>query len=617
MNDKNTNKAGIYFAHIAIIVIAVIIAYSKVFKAGFMSWDDLDYMSLPDLQTLSWESFKNLWTDTYLGNYQPLPMLSYAIDYAIGQGSAAPFHISNVIWHIASVVMLHICMNRLQENRWISLFIALLFALHPVQTESVSWVAARNKEMNGFFFFLAIYSYIGYLITHNRKKLLFVYLWGIAAYLCKSTAIMLPFALIAVDIWWHRPLNKKMLWLEKIPLLLFAIPIGIITLQAQQDVEFLNLHPEFHLGHKVVFAGYAYVQYLINLFAPVKLSVLYPYPKGIKFIHILYTIIALAIVVWGVVAYRKKQYVLAGGILFYTVNIAIVLQFIQFGEMLMADRYLYIACIGVWYPVVYYIFRFLKNSSFAIAANAAIVIIFLSATFMRNDIWLSELNFWKSILAKFPESSIAQSSLGGVYMNMGRNEEAEAHIDKALAIDTKNYKAWYNKGALLLKTGNVNGALDAMNKALVDKDYTKALFTRALIYQQTGRCNNALIDIEKVLKEEPRNARAYFIKAECTEQMGKFKESIKLYDNAIKYESNEPLFYMKRGLAYARINDNAAAIHDLSLAIDLRPDYGEAWFWRGIVKHRTNRMPCDDLNRARQLGFKEAERVLIEVCNSY
>lgn len=611
------------FLHIAIMVVAVLAAYSKIFGAGFMSWDDIDYVfNTPDISSFTAEHFGNWWSQNYIGNYQPLPMMSYALDFLLGGTQPFIYHLTSIIWHIADVILLYACMRRLQDNIYIALFVALLFALHPVQTESVSWIAARNKVMNGFFFLLAIYAYTGYVLEHNTKKLWLVYIFAIAAYLCKLTAVTLPFALLAVDIWLHRSLNNKTVWLEKLPLVLLAIPIGIINLQAQADVDFLNSHPSPGFGHTIVFAGYAYVQYLVNLLAPVQLSVLYPYPTAIGAVHIAYTIIAAGILVLGIIAYRKQWYALAGGILFYTVNIAVVLQFVQFGEVLMADRYLYLACIGIWFPIVYYLYRLISKGQYglskpAVVALSVICLCYSVATYSRNDIWLSELNFWKSVTNTFPESSVAQSSLGGVHMEAGNNGEAMVHINDAIRLDANNYKAWYNKGVLLLRAGDARRALEALNNAIRLKEYSKALFTRALLHQQMQNCDAAVPDITKVLKQEPGNARAHYIYADCLEQKGNTSAALSEYSRAIELEDGEPLFYLRRGLVQAQQGNHKEGIRDMSHAIQLRPKYAEAWYWRGMIKHRSGQMPCEDLNQARNLGLAEATDALMEICNEH
>lgn len=614
LTEKNTK-----WLHPAIIIVAVLIVYSKIFGAGFMSWDDIDYLyNTPDIKGYSFEHFKNWWTEFYIGNYQPLPMMSYAFDYMLAGDNAFVFHLDNIIWHIADAIILYAFIKRLGNNSYIALFVALLFAIHPVQTESVSWVAARNKMMNGFFFLLAMHVYIGYVWQHTNKKLIIVTLLGLAAYLCKLTAVTLPFALLAVDIWLRRPLNNKRVWLEKLPLIILAIPIGIYNLQAQDEVAFLGARGEFNLINSTVYAGYAYVQYIYNLLLPIKLSVLYPYPTAISAVHILFLLIAIGIVVTAIVAYKKKLHVLCGGIVFFTVNIAVVLQFVQFGEVLMADRYLYLACIGIWYPLVYYVWNFYTakqhRAKVGVIALSLLSVAYANTTFSRNDIWLSELNFWNAIIDKFPESSVAQSSLGGVYMNEGKNELAMQHIDKAIAASPDNYKAWHNKAALLLRNNDVPGALSAANNAIAIREYPKALFTRALIYQQTGRCREAITDIRKVLREEPYNAKAHYILADCSEQNGDASIALNEYSTAIELDNTDPLFYLRRGLVHAQTGDTKSAINDMSSAIQLNNNFAEAWYWRGMIKYRTGQNPCDDLHKAKLLGLKEAGAALTQIC---
>lgn len=610
MNDSTQSQRHLLL-HLSILIVTVWVVYAKVFDAGFMSWDDIDYVfNTPDIRAINATTFANWWTEYYIGNFQPLPVFTYALDFLVGGEHAYVYHLDSILWHTGCAIMLYAFVKRLHGNALIALFVALLFALHPVQTESVSWIAARNKVMNGFFFFWAMYIYVGYVRRNDKKKLIWIYLLAIAAYLCKLTAVTLPFALLAVDIWMARPLKDKRVWLEKLPLVLLAIPIGAITLQAQEQVDFLNLHPDFTFLHTIVFAGYAYVQYLVNLFVPVQLSVLYPYPTEIGAVHILYSVIALAILVGGFIAYKKKQFVLAGGILFYTVNIAIVLQFVQFGEVLMADRYWYVACAGVWLVVVHYVFYFLKNMpnrNVSVALLGGLTFVYAIGTFLRNDIWLSELNFWKSVTESFPESAIAHSSLGGVYMEEGDYHTAKVHINKAISLDDNNAKAWYNNGVIAMRQGNAKEALSALNKAISIQETSKALFSRALLYQQIGDVDRVLTDILKVLEAEPGNAHAHYIKADCLDQKGRLMVAEQEYNLAIQYEGDEPLYYLRRGLVYAKQGRANDAMNDMNKALSLDHNYTEALYWRAMIKYRSGQDPCDDLRSAYSASMKDTD----------
>ncbi len=601
--------------HITLLIIVTVLAYSKLFHGGFMTWDDPEYV-INNADIRSFDNWKLWFSNFYVGNYQPLTMLSYAIDFAINGTDPVTYHITNIFFHAANSVLVWWLIDKVTSNKLIALFVALLFALHPTQTESVSWIAERKNVLYGFFFLLALIQYVNYT-SGKTAAFIWVVVFAVLSMLCKAAAISLPFALFAIDVWMKRPLNQMQTWLEKTPLVVVAIIVAYIGIKAQAAGTFLNMHPEYSVWHTVVFAGYAYVMYIVQLLLPVKLSVLYPYPSQIEILHILCLGVAVAIFLSAIWAYRKQRYIWCGGVVFYTANIAIVLQFVQFGEVLMADRYLYIGCLGIWMPVVHYLYSWAGKFSKEWLATAGLSLMSVTAfaiTYQRNDIWLSEHHFWQSVVETFPNSSVAQSSMGGVYLKEGNYREALQYINEAVEIDANNYKAWYNKGVILLRQNDAIGALDALNKSIAIKENPKALFTRALLFQQTNRPMQALTDIEKVLQQDPANARAYFIKADCLEQAGNTSNAIDNYTKAISYQEDEPLFYIRRGIAYAKSSQTVAALTDLSKAIELNDKSAIAWYWRGMVKYRTDQSPCADLQKAAQLGSKDAIGALQELC---
>ncbi len=201
-------------------------------------------------------------------------------------------------------------------------------------------------------------------------------------------------------------------------------------------------------------------------------------------------------------------------------------------------------------------------------------------------------------------------------MKNGNYKEAETHFNQAVMVDKHNYKAWYDKGSLSLRMGRVNESLDAFNKCLSIYPYTLAYFNRSLLYMGTGRPVLALADAEKTLEAEPENARTWYIKAVCTEQLGNAMQAIAYYSKAIEYEGTEPLFYLKRGMAYNNTDQYQFALADLERTITLEPSNGAAFYYRGIVKYKTGQDPCNDFQAAVGKGFKVPEEVMKKICNS-
>ncbi len=605
--------------HFLVLISAILIAYSKIFNAGFMNWDDPDYVfHTADISSgLGWQQIKNWFSTYYIGNYQPLPVFTYALDHFIGGEHPFVYHLDNLIWHIADTALVYVFISRLQRNLWVSFFVALLFAVHPVQTESVSWIAARNKGMNTFFYLSALITYTGYLHTKSLKKLLLVAVFGLAAYLCKATALSLPLALFAVDIWMERPLKGVKVWFEKIPLIIIGLPIVWVTLHAQTQVDFLDHHQQAGIFDTIVYAGYAFTSYIAQLVFPVNLSVLYPYPPALGAVHYLFLSLAVAVVAAIPYAYSRRWYPLAGGLLFFTVNMLPVLQFVQFGETLMANRYLYGACIGLFYPVVFYLFQWLQlraRQSVAIVVSSALSAALLIGTFFRNDIWLSEVNFWASVIDRFPDSPVAQYSLGGAYLKSGNLAQAEEYLNNATLLAPDNYKAWYNKGMLYIRENRPMEALDALNRCLALNNYAKAYMSRALLFQSTGRPEQAIADADKVIAAQPDNSKAYHLKADCLDQMGKTDEAISNYSKAIGLTENEALLFIRRGLTFAKVGKTDMAIRDINHAIELKPNNGEAYYYRALIKYRNNQNACQDLQAAVRNGYAQANELLGKLC---
>ena len=604
--------------HVSVLAVAIAAAYFKIFHAGFIAWDDSEYVvNNHDIDAVDFNNISLWFSKYYIGNYHPLTMLSYAMDNLIGSKNPFIYHFTNLVLHAANTIIIYFLINRLQPNKNVGFFTALLFAVNPLNTESVSWIAERKTTLCGLFYFLALISYTYYVDNPALKRMAVIILLGTAAMLSKGIGVALPLSLIAVDIWMGRDMAKKQVWMEKIPLMITAFIIGVVAIRAQEAGKFLNLHPEYNWYDTIVFAGYAYVQYIVHFFVPWQVSVIYPYPQHMGVLEYFFLLMSFTIIVVGFIAYRKKWLVLCGGIIFFTVNIFLVLQFVQFGEFLMADRYLYIASIGILFPFIFYLFKWLQQAHKEIIATAVLAIagvVLLLQTYIRNDIWLSDFNFFTAILEAFPNSSVAQYSVGGLYMRKGDYPEAETHINLAVALDPGNYKAWYNKGALYLREQKPAESLQALNECLKIKEYPKAYFTRALLYEGTGQPALALPDIGKVLEDQPGNARAYYIKADCLEQQGIINGAMDNYNKAIEYDGKEPLFFVRRGLAYAKMKQTGAAMDDLNTAVALNPGNGEALYFRGVIKAHTGQNPCDDLRRAVSCGYKNAAEALGKAC---
>jgi protein O-mannosyl-transferase len=602
------------FLLIAGLVVAIVVAYLKVVNAGFINWDDPEYvLQNKDIRGFNADHIARWFSQYYIGNYHPLTMFSFALDYSIAGTSPVMYHVTNILLHSGNALFLYFVAMRLGGKRSIAFFTAALFALHPMQTEAVSWVAERKTVLSAFFSLLTMLVYLRYTDRFSWPRLFVVYVLAIAAMLSKSSAVSLPVCLLALDLWSGRDLRKRQPWQEKLPVIAVAIATGIIALRSQNAAGFINERHSASVLQSLCLACYAYTQYLFRFLFPARLSVIYPYPTDIGFWQVAAVVAVISIGAWFLVALKRKWTLVSGGILFFTACIFPVLQFVPFGEVLTADRHAYLACIGISYPLVSYLHRYCKARIFFTVSGIAAAT-FLVLTFFRNDIWLSDLTFYSAILKVFPQSSVAQNSIGGVYIKLGNNEEALSHITETVNLDPQNYKAWYNEGVLYMRTGKLHDALYAFSRSIETGSYEKARFSRALLYEQMGDATDALMDIDTVLQSRPNDARAYYVKAACLQQLQKSREALENYDRAIDLQPDEPLFHLHRALLLASLQQFSAAVTDIGNAINLDPGNGEAYYERAEVAISMKQSPCADLQAAAKLGYKKAEPELVKYC---
>jgi tetratricopeptide (TPR) repeat protein len=187
-------------------------------------------------------------------------------------------------------------------------------------------------------------------------------------------------------------------------------------------------------------------------------------------------------------------------------------------------------------------------------------------------------------------------------------------MNKAVYYEPSNYKAWRNKGSLHLRQGKTSLALNALNKSIALYPYSKSFFTRALLYHQLKKFPQAISDLEKVIEQEPDNARAYYILGDCQEQLNQTTSALANYNKAILHNDREPLFFIRRGMLYAKTGNKQYAYNDLDKAVSLRSGNGEAHYYRAMMRYSLGESPCSDLKVALSLGYEPARGVFAKIC---
>ncbi len=591
-----------------IILAATLIVYFKSLAFPSISWDDPEMVFRnSDVKHFDVLSF---FRKHYVGNYIPLSMVTHAINWLLFKNSAVGHHAINLLFHILNGYLVYRLSHLLFKQNIIASISAAIFLLHPLQTESVNWISElKNLGYATFFLFGLIYYY--HSTTKKHVKYIFYYtLSFIVACLFKPSAVVFPLALFCIDIHIHQQF-KSVFLLNKIPLLLLSLLFGIINLKTQSADQFINYAHQFPFHERIVNAGFAIFNYLKLFVFPHPQSIIYPFPEFDLYSILAGALMLLLIAYVLVSLYRKKEFTFMAITLFFITNLLLVLQFIPFGEVLYADRYMYLPLLAMAWLTAFAL-RYVRFQYISLL----LALVLGSFTFLRSDTWKTSIALYEDIIRKYPTNFLALNSLGVEYMMKGNHDKAIEYFNKATSIAPFNYKGFYNRALLHLKNNNPKKAIDDLNKVLSMYDYNKAYVARASAYYTLMDYNKARTDAKTILYKEPRNSKAYFILGNCDNDQNDLKNAIHFYNRAIEIENENADYYFKRSIAFGKMQKFNDCIIDLETVLRLNPDYIEAYYWRGVAKVNLKQNPCDDFKRAAENNYAPAYQVYDKFCRN-
>lgn len=600
------------FIYLFAIVAVSYFAYLNTFSGEILSWDDLDFtLDNPDVREFR---LKRFFTSFYRGNYVPLTMISFAIDYWVSGKDELMYHFSNITLHALNACLVFVLFSKVQGRVPVAFLIALLFAVHPMQTESVAWISERKNVLCGVFYLSALICYMNYLQRPSYRYYTFVFLFYVLALFSKGMAISLPLTLFALDLWAGRPLIRKTI-IEKAPFFLTAFVFGIVAIKAQAFSGFLKSDYDYNFIQKTLFSGQAFGLYVLKLIVPVRQSALYVYPKSLEAGKALAGLVFfVSTLVWMVHSYMKKNYLLAGHLLFFIANLIFILQFIQLGAVLIAEHYVYIACLGLFFPLSKSLDALVKNKTAFFGIGGALILALAFTTHERNKTWQNGFTFWQDILDQHPGSYVALSSMGAEYMLKGNTQKALELIDASLKANPNYFRGYYNRGLLFARTNKYPEAIADFTKAAEMKNYYRAYTARATVYYTIKDYPHAIADGLLVYNAEPHNAQINLTLGNCYNELNQLDKALFFYDNAVSLKKNEADLYFKRAIVKGKMQHFEDCFSDLEVATSLEPGLSEAYYWKGVACVNLKKNPCADFKKALNLGYEGARNSLFNYC---
>jgi Tfp pilus assembly protein PilF len=450
--------------------------------------------------------------------WHPLTTLSHIVDCQLFGLNPIGHHLVSVLIHIINALLLLWILNSLTGTFWLSAFAAAVFALHPLQVESVAWAAERKTVLSGLFWFLTIAVYIWYTKRPSIGRYIMLFGTYSLCIMTKPVVVTLPFVLLLLDYW---PLGRvekisaRRLIIEKIPLFVLSVILSVITYIAQKHGETVTTLQQWPFNMRIIVAMGSYFNYIVKMVYPKNLAVMYPIPwritSELAASMVMGAVLLLVLWIWG----RKKRWLVVG-LLWYLGVLVPTLGLVQSGSQMMADRYMYLPSIGVLLIIAWAAMEFFSKMRYSkvILTSAAMAALVAMAIMTRTQItyWRDTPTLFKHAITVTRNNYTMQNNYGEYLCGQGRCEEGIGHFMKALSIWPEYPRAWMNLCPSLLVLNKFDDAINCYKMALRTRndwsDIYKIYQGLGWAYEQKGELGQAEAYYREALKVKPDYAPA-------------------------------------------------------------------------------------------------------------
>ena len=466
-----------------LLVVATLAVYNPVNRNAFVNFDDDQYISHNPHVTagLSWQTVAWAFSHYYEANWHPLTWISHALDWQLFGANPIGHHYMNVVLHALNVVLLFLLLQSATGCTGRSLMVAALFALHPVNVESVAWAAERKNVLSMLFLLLAMHAYAWYVKKPEIRRYALVALFFALGLTSKPQVITLPALLLLWDYWplgRFRSAGKNLRWiaiprgliLEKIPLFFLSLASAVVTMQAQKAGNAVRSVVSYPFDLRLENALLAYSRYIGKAFWPGNLSPMYPHPQMINPWLVIASVLFLSLITERVIDKRQHGYLLAGWFWFLG-SLVPMIGVVQVGEQAMADRYAYLPFIGLFIIIVWGVAELAQTrhiSAHSLAPVAALVLATLGfLTYRQVGFWHDSETLWKHALqVSGAENYKAHFNLAVIYDAQGRYDQAIAQFRAAENPREDDPRIHLGMGIYDQRHGHLQEAIDEYQAAL-------------------------------------------------------------------------------------------------------------------------------------------------------
>lgn len=623
MTLKDSAKVRTFIPLVIIITTTSFLAYLNCIKNDFV-FDDIYIVqknplvaNIKDTPAILLDNIRN-----FTIGYRLLRIISYQIDYLFSGRDPIVYHISNILYHTISSCIIFFFTRLLTNKIGLSFFVSLVFSLHPINTDSVTYISGRRDILSGLFFFLGFFCFVTYRRSAKYRYLfiaIIAYIFGIFS---KEMAASLPIIFFLYDLILHyrtypiiggiedeeskdkvNPLMLlfrligKTLWDERylyIPLLLFSLIFGIryVLKEAILGIKYYGDSPIYNLMTVITIWFYYVKKILLPFSLLADYTNSFPIVSSIANLKVWGMICLLLCILYYIIKRERFSSLVSMGFLWFFITLLPVSHIVPHHE-LMAEHYLYIPSYGIILLFSSYIYL-LKDSMnyykrqgsliYSLSNNSFIILLLLIVLFLaintstRNYIWRDEATLWEDTVKKAPYSNRANINFGLALSNKKLYYWARQYFLKAIDIRKDSFEAYNNIGYIYYSLGFIDKAVLEFRKSLmVNPEYEVARANLGGMYIKAGKNDEAILQYKEILK----NKRAFHYEALLNLGMAYNKKGMKFkaifsIKEAIQTKPDYYEAYNNLGGLLANLGFMEKAVDNFRLALLYNPDYEKA-----------------------------------------
>jgi len=559
-----------------------LLAYQPAWHGGFL-WDDDAYIINNELLTAP-HGWQRIWFSLDSpSQYFPLTYSTFRAEHALWGLNTTGYHWVNLLLHVANALLVWAVLTRLRiPGAWLA---AAIFALHPVQVESVAWITERKNVLMGFFFLLTLLAWSAFVDERTRRAWIFYSLSLIfyaLALSAKATACTLPAALFLILWLQQKPITMRRL-LEIVPFVMLGVGIGLLAVWWERYHQGTNREVFTFLSpiERILVASRAVWFYLSKIFWPSNLTFIYPRwnisPSDVLNYTWLIAGIGACMAIYFLRRSLGRSVEVAAA--FFVATLSPVLGFIMlftFRYTFVADHYQYLACIGpialASAGVVSLSHKFAEYRT-VIISGALLIVASLGALTWRQAATYTDIEtLWRTTLARNPECWMAHTNLGLVFLQKGKIDEGIAEYRAALQMQPDSWDAEYNLGTALLGKAQVDEAILHCERAVrmrpTDPDAQVSL-GNALF--QKGRIDEAIAHYQQAITVHPDHFLARYSLGHALLEKGELEGAIQVCRSALLLRPSDADCQTTLAIALEEKGNPAEAVQHYQKALELAP----------------------------------------------